>query len=173
MRTCDISSDAPGMPEGIWIYRPHSHKTQHHGKDRRVLLGPHAQAIVKPWLRSDDPEAFLFSPAAGRALFNAKRRANAKVCRKKLKGPQKGAKRRPGRKYSTSAYNVAIRKACLAAEVPHWHPNQLRHNAATRIRAAYGIEVARIILGHAHLNTTEIYAEADLLAAAQAVAKSG
>ena len=28
-----------------------------------------------------------------------------------------------------------------------WSPNQLRHNAATRIRAAYGIEAARIILG--------------------------
>jgi hypothetical protein len=39
--------------------------------------------------------------------------------------------------------------------------NQLRHNAATRIRAAYGIEAARIILGHSSAVTSEIYAEAD------------
>ena len=42
-----------------------------------------------------------------------------------------------------------------------WHPNQLRHNAATRIRGAYGIEAARIILGHSSAVTSEIYAEID------------
>ncbi|MFL5328125.1 MAG: tyrosine-type recombinase/integrase [Gemmataceae bacterium] len=29
-----------------------------------------------------------------------------------------------------------------------WHPHQLRHNAATNFRKEYGIELARIILGH-------------------------
>ena len=42
-----------------------------------------------------------------------------------------------------------------------WARNQLRHNAATRIRAAYGIEAARIILGHSSAVTSEIYAEVD------------
>ena len=45
--------------------------------------------------------------------------------------------------------------------MPGWAPNQLRHNAATRIRAAYGIEAARIILGHSSAVTSEIYAEID------------
>jgi site-specific recombinase XerD len=36
----------------------------------------------------------------------------------------------------------------------------LRHAAATKLREAEGIEAASVILGHAHLPTTEIYAEA-------------
>jgi integrase len=42
-----------------------------------------------------------------------------------------------------------------------WHPHQLRHNAATQLRKEYGIEVARIILGHRSAAVTEIYAELD------------
>jgi integrase len=42
-----------------------------------------------------------------------------------------------------------------------WHPHQLRHNAATRIRKEFGIEMARIILGHRSASVTEIYAEVD------------
>jgi integrase len=42
-----------------------------------------------------------------------------------------------------------------------WHPHQLRHNAATNLRKEYGIELARIILGHSSMVVTEIYAELD------------
>lgn len=45
--------------------------------------------------------------------------------------------------------------------MPKWFPHQLRHNAATRIRKEYGLEVARAVLGHSTMNTTEIYAEMD------------
>ena len=57
---------------------------------------------------------------------------------------------------------------------PHcWHPNQLRHTAATRIRAAYGIELARIILGHSSAVTSEIYAEIDNEKAREIMEKMG
>ncbi|MGD0462867.1 MAG: site-specific integrase [Tepidisphaeraceae bacterium] len=42
-----------------------------------------------------------------------------------------------------------------------WHPHQLRHNAATRIKREFGIEIARVILGHRSASVTEIYAELD------------
>ena len=42
-----------------------------------------------------------------------------------------------------------------------WHPHQLRHNAATHLRKEFGIEVARVILGHRSASVTEIYAELD------------
>ena len=32
--------------------------------------------------------------------------------------------------------------------IPHWHPNQLRHNAATRLRREFGLDMARAVLGH-------------------------
>jgi len=51
-------------------------------------------------------------------------------------------------------------KAWLA---PHrWHPHQLRHNAATDIRKAFGLEAAQLALGHASAQITDaIYAERD------------
>src|SRR5262249_3394477 len=54
-----------------------------------------------------------------------------------------------------------------------WHPNQLRHNAATNLRKEYGVELARIVLGHATAFTTEIYAEADRVKAIEAMARIG
>jgi integrase len=54
-----------------------------------------------------------------------------------------------------------------------WHPNRLRHTAATLIRREHGIEAARVILGHSKLTTTEIYAEADQIKAAEVMARIG
>lgn len=52
--------------------------------------------------------------------------------------------------------------ALHAAElVPHWHPHQLRHAAATRLRKEHGLEAARVVLGHAGAAVTELYAEID------------
>ena len=37
----------------------------HHAHDRLVFLGPQAQQIVAPFLKEDEPEAFVFSAAVG------------------------------------------------------------------------------------------------------------
>ena len=55
--------------------------------------------------------------------------------------------------------------------VPHWHPHQLRHNAATNLRREHGIEIARIILGHRSPAITEVYAEVDHARAVDVMAK--
>jgi hypothetical protein len=49
----------------------------------------------------------------------------------------------------------------------------LRHNAATVLRKEYGIEVAKIILGHATLSATLVYGERDLAKAREVVEKIG
>jgi site-specific recombinase XerD len=54
-----------------------------------------------------------------------------------------------------------------------WHPHRLRHNAATRIRKEHGIELTRIVLGHARMAATEIYAEVDRRQAMEVIAKIG
>jgi integrase len=41
----------------------------------------------------------------------------------------------------------------------YWHPHQLRHNAATFLRQEFGVEAARLILGHRSIAVTELYAE--------------
>ena len=98
-------------------------------------------------------------------------------------------KHSPGNPYTPRTYRQAIVRACRKADaeahkaqpevttemvlVPEWHPNQLRHNAATNLRKEYGVELARIILGHATAFTTEIYAEADQQQAIKVIEKIG
>ena len=57
--------------------------------------------------------------------------------------------------------------------IPHWHPNQLRHNAATRLRREFGLDAARAVLGHSSPVVTEVYAELDAAKAAEAMEKIG
>jgi len=140
-----------------------------------VYLGPHAQQIIKPWLKTD-LHAYLFSPAEARAWHQAQRAANRKTPKPKngRARPHKAApKRAPRERYRTREYDHAIQRACEKAGIPSWAPNQLRHAAATRIRKAYGIEAARIILGHASAVTSEIYAEIDREKAEEIMAKMG
>ena len=54
-----------------------------------------------------------------------------------------------------------------------WHPHQLRHSSATALRKEFGIELARIILGHSSAFVTEIYAECDRVKAMEAMQQVG
>ncbi len=58
-------------------------------------------------------------------------------------------------------------------EEHRWSPNQLRHNAATYLRKQFGIEAARVVLGHTSAAVTEIYAELDRNKAADIMAQVG
>ena len=62
---------------------------------------------------------------------------------------------------TTTSYGTAVRRACVRAGVVPWHPHQLRHTAATEIRADGGLEAAQVALGHARADVTQIYAERD------------
>jgi integrase len=57
--------------------------------------------------------------------------------------------------------------------VPRWSPLQLRHTAATAIRARFGVEAAATVLGHSKVETTEIYAEKNRDRAEQVVREIG
>ena len=170
IRAIDLKMDGP-----VWEYRPHSHKGQHHGKERVIYIGPHGQEVLKPWLKMD-LHAYLFSPREGRAAYQAIRAANRKT--PMPSGPRNGKpktnpKRRPGEVYTTTAYDQAIGRACKRAGVAGWCPNRLRHLAGTKIRAVYGIEAARIILGHSSMKTSEVYAEIDQEKAKEIMKKLG
>src|SRR5262249_43248686 len=79
MRGMDLEVSGPA-----WAYRPGSdrvpegdHKTAHHGHERTILLGPKAQEVLRPWLKTD-LTAYLFSPREAEALRNAVRRQQRK-----------------------------------------------------------------------------------------------
>lgn len=170
MRTGDVDRSEP-----IWVYRPGAHKTEHHGHERKVYLGPKAQEILRDWLR-DDPAAFLFSPQDELEERSQERRAARKTkvqpsqaSRKRKKVPAKG----PGECYEVRSYNRAISRGCEKAGISRWHANQLRHTAATAIRRAFGLEAASLILGHHGMQVTQIYAERDEARAIDVVSQVG
>ncbi|MHC4452704.1 MAG: tyrosine-type recombinase/integrase [Planctomycetota bacterium] len=167
VRSCDI--DRPGV---VWIYRPAQHKTQHHGHERLVPLGPKAQHILEPFLDRDDA-AYLFSPREAEEARNAKRTLTATHRSNKQKRRVNRRQRAWKERYDSASYRRAIKRACAKAGVESWHPHRLRHNAATALREQYGIEAARVILGHRSAAVTEIYAEVNRDKAMEVMAKFG
>jgi hypothetical protein len=54
-----------------------------------------------------------------------------------------------------------------------WHPHRLRHSAATYLRKRYGLEAARVVLGHRSSAVAEVYAEIDQTKAEQIMGEVG
>ena len=201
IRPCDLDTSGD-----VWAYTPESHKTQHHGKRRVIFIGPRAQAVLRPYLLRSC-ESYCFSPADSERKRRRERHESRVTPLAYGNGPgtnRKGSpKRRPGTRYTSNTYRVAIVRGCeLAFGMPDelrvapryesadakaarlkkagewrekhcWSPNQLRHSAATAIRKQFGLEGAQVTLGHSHANTSEIYAERDHAKAAAIMAEVG
>ncbi|MEM0982704.1 MAG: tyrosine-type recombinase/integrase [Planctomycetota bacterium] len=117
---------------GHLVYLPEEHKTEHYGVERRILILPAAEDILERQARSKPGRVFGFSPdPAGLEC------------------------------YSESSVSQAVRRACDAAGVKRWTPNQIRHTRLSEIRREFGLDAARAVGGHTSTSTTEIYAEID------------
>jgi integrase len=169
LRKCDIDTSGP-----VWVYHPLRHKNRHRGQHRPIYLGPQAQALLREFFPAD-PTDYVFSPRqAVEERFAALRLARrSKVPPSQMDRRKPKPKRKPGKRYTVQSYRHAVAKGCRKAEIATWHPHQLRHAAATRLRKEYGVELARILLGHKTAFTTEIYAEADQAQAMEVVARIG
>lgn len=142
--------------EDIWIYTPWKYKTEHRKKQRHIPLLPEVQHILERYKHRPVNE-YIFSPRETLKLFSKK---------KKRKDDY-----RFHDCYTISGYANAIKRACKRANIPSWAPYQLRHTFATNTRTLVGIEVAQLLLGHAQISTTELYAE-KTFEAIKAVAKT-
>jgi integrase len=159
----------------VWVAIPESHKTLWRGrKPRVVVLGPKAQAILRPFLEGRGPDDFLFSP---REASDAWRAANDRRA-------VYGQGREPGEHYTTASYGRSIgyaverinrrrREADPAAELlPHWRPYQLRHSAATEIAEEFDRSTASAVLGNS-MDVIDLYCEQEVRKAARAAAAMG
>lgn len=187
VRPCDLD-----MSGEIWIYRPDSHKTEHHGRDRVICIGPKAQDVLRPYLLRPS-ESYCFSPIDSerrrRAEMHERRRTPLSYGNRPGTNRKRKPKREPGDRYTTNTYRRAVHravdlanrkrkkeaeKAGVAPELlPKWSPNRLRHTAATEIRREFGLEAAQVTLGHASADVSQIYAERDLTLAAEVARKIG
>jgi integrase len=130
---------------------------------------------LRPLLLGRRPDEYVFSPkraAAERAAFLRSKR-KSKVPPSQRDRRKSSPRRQPGECYNVRSYNHAVRRGCRRAGLRPWHPNQLRHSVATRLRLQFGIEAARVVLGHTSASTTEIYAELDRQAAGRVMAAVG
>ncbi len=154
----------------VWTAIIAEHKTAHHGRERVIYFGPQAQSIIRHFIAGRPIDAYLFSPReaeverAARAPTH-RRPGQRQTCRQ--------TDRRLGDRYTTDSYRRAITRACGAAGVDQWSPGRLRHNSATAIRRRFGIEAAQLLLGHAEIATTQIYAEVNHAKALEVAAKVG
>lgn len=177
IRPCDV--DTKGE---VWCYIPQSHKTEHHGRERRIFIGPKAQDVLRPYLLRDH-QSYCFSPTESRRKQCAEMRANrkTKVQPSQIDRSKRKPQRTAGDCYTKDSYNRAIRRAVDRAnkerkeseKLPYWHPNQLRHSVATTVRQRFGIEAAQVTLGHAKADVTQVYAERDFSLAREVMQKIG
>jgi integrase len=113
-RTCDIDTSGP-----TWTYTPRRHKTEHHGAARVIYFGPLAQAILRPWMRTNLTEP-IFSPARAMARQRERRAAARRTplsCGNKpgsnrVHKPMKSA----GEIYTANSFRRAIEVATTAAD---------------------------------------------------------
>jgi integrase len=151
----------------VWLYIPTHHKTLRKGKHRVIPMGPKAQVILAPFLDGRAPFAHVFDPR----LSDRSRRLGGRVIKRD--------------RMRTGSYWRAIRNAIRRANrqrpldnpprplIPHWHPYQIRHAAATSIGDQYDSEHAAAILGHSGTDAVGIYMQQAVNKAAKVAAERG
>jgi len=118
-----------------WVYKPSDGgKTLHHGKERRVWIGPKGRAILLPRISASRP---------GQLLFRLQhRRADREIG------------------VSIAFYRDCLAAACQVAGVPTIRPNQIRHSKATEIHRAYEDDTAvSAILGNSPEVARQVYVD--------------
>jgi len=165
LRPCDIDRTAGD----VWTATLKKHKSAWRGRDRVIFFGVRAQRVLRPFLLRP-PEAYLFDPHEA-LVWYAAQFATHRRPDQEAKVPK--TERRVRDCYGVDSYRRAISRACEKTGIAPWHPHQLRHNAATRIRKECGLEAAQVMLGHSRADVTQVYAERDAEKAREVAAKMG
>lgn len=163
----------------VWVFSPSRHKSTWREHHREVYLGPRAQSILATWLRRAAPDAYVFSPRESermrREALHARRKTPLWPSHLASQARRKDARSRQrlADRYDVTTYRRSITRACQRARVAPWSPNRLRHNSATQLRREYGRDVAKAVLGHRLVETTQIYAEVDRKRAMDTIGEVG
>jgi len=157
MRPCDIDTSSD-----VWVYRPEDHKTKNYEHIREIYIGPRGQDILLPFLVRDR-DAYCFTPADSEK--QRVRKSHFPIEKMKLR-------------YDKDSYRRAMLYAINATrrtgvDVPDFHPHQIRHTVATQVTKEFGIEAAKVLLGHRNLKVTEGYAELEKASAIKAATQLG
>ena len=170
LRLCDLEDDGV-----VLRFRPPQHKAKSKGKDRVLLFGPEARAVLRHVTAGLDPEAYVFGRRrlrSGQYLRMMLTRKTPTSCGngpgQKRVAPVGEADDRP---IHPTVLNNAVARACHEAGVEPWEVYCLRHAACTRIARKHGAHVAQQMLGHASISMTSRYLHTSVDDAAAAIAR--
>jgi integrase len=171
--TTQVSKD--GRP--VWVADLRAHKNFFRGKTRRIVFGPRAQRLLRRYVDGRS-SGFVFradvSVVERRTALRAARTTPVTAAQERRDAARhEHPKEQIAERYTTLTYGRAIARAAKRAGVESWSPNQLRHAAATRLRLTKGLETSGACLGHAKLETTQVYAAANDVLALEAMAEVG
>jgi integrase len=171
---CDLCAADVETTGDVWLYVPPVHKLDHKNIVRVIPIGPKGQDIVRRYLTTN-LRAPLFSPALAHG-----QRLEAKRAGRKTKLWPSHARRHKADptadlsdRYTAGSLRKAVHRACDAAGVPRFNPNQVRHSAATITTKRFGKDAARALLGHTSEATTEIYLDPDVQTAMRVAKEVG
>ncbi len=133
IRLGDIDRTRP-----VWEYVPRSHKLEHHGIERRIMLGTQAQTILAPFIDDCLPDEFVFCSrvAAREANIRRRKRSRRHVIAIEGRIPRDVP-------YTIPAYRRAITRAC---ELAFGMPEDLRsrHHIERAVEALAEPERSRV-----------------------------
>jgi len=164
MRPFDIIHDVPKC----WLYIPGRdqtpvghHKTTRYERVKVIPLASKPQEILSQRIKDFDSMDFIFKPEDAMRELLQKRRKNRKTAVSCGNRPgtnkQEHPMIKPGKRYSNDSLCHACKRGCKNAGVDVFVPYDLRRTMATGTRAILGKEAARVLLGHAKTDTTDIY----------------
>jgi integrase len=141
IRPYDILTD----DKECWLYIPGrdkspigDHKTARFGRIKVIPLTRAAQEVLKPRIKDFASKDYVFKP----------REAVKDLEHLIVKTREK---------YDHNTLCRACKRACERAKVKEFVPYDLRRTVATGTRALLGKEAAKVLLGHAKTDTTDIY----------------
>lgn len=116
LRPCDVDTSGE-----VWLYRPSTHKTEHHGRERVIPIGPKGQDILRPYLLREK-ETHCFRPVDSerkrREELHASRSTSISCGNRPGTNCKRKPKRSAGEQYTAASYRRAIHRACDLAFPP-------------------------------------------------------
>ena len=164
MRPYDILLDDPDC----WLYIPGrditpvgQHKTTRYEQIKVIPLAGESQEILSSRIEKYDSEEYIFNPQdALKEIIRVKsenRKTPLSYGNKPGSNRKKNPMIQPRDHYDSNSLRKACQRGCIRAGIQIFSPYDLRRTAATNVRAKFGKQDARTLLGHTKISTTEIY----------------
>ncbi len=156
-----------------YVFSPAESEQDRHARMRERRLTDGTPLTPSQAARQPTPERKR--PPGLRYDRNAYRRAVQRACDAAFPPPGDVARRENETLKEWKARLTAEQRAELKAwrKAHRFHPHQLRHGFAERVRQEFGAEAAQQALGHKTLKATEVYAERNEALAAKVASRIG